>query len=324
LTAQTTQAPPELDLSKLDNTGFLRINWPGPPPAERTLIVLGVARSGTTMVSGALHHLGIDMGMGGKPNTVYEDVALSEAVEGKDTNRLKSLIAQKNAERKVWGWKRPSAYEHIERVKRQFRNPEFLVIFRDVFAIANRNRISVRSDLLANMAHTVEQYRQLMAIISKSNERMALISYEKAMLNPGRFVGQLAAYAGVSDQKHIRAARRFVRETPADYLMTSRTWGGYGFLDRAEASFVSGWAMMRGTTEPVSIDVWINDQHAGTVLANQYRKDLAQKAHPTGECGFRLVLPDDRRLKEGDVVRVRIKGEVKDINNSPRTYVGKA
>ena len=78
MTAQTTQAPPELDLSKLDNTGFLRINWPGPPPAERTLIVLGVARSGTTMVSGALHHLGIDMGMGGKPNTVYEDVALSD------------------------------------------------------------------------------------------------------------------------------------------------------------------------------------------------------------------------------------------------------
>jgi len=276
------------------------------------------------MVSGALHHLGVDMGMSNKANPVFEDVALSQAMESKDTTLLKSLVAERNEQKAVWGWKRPSSIEHIDRIKRQFRNPEFLVIFRDIFAVANRNRISVRSDVVANMSHTLDQYRQLLNVINKVDGRMVLISYEKAMLEPRRFINLLAEYVGVTDFRRIRSARRFVRATPGEYLVSSRTWGGMGNLDRVEAGFVSGWALMRESTSPVVVDVWINGEHAGETIADVLRKDLVAKVHPTGECGFRLVLPDDRRLKEGDVVRVRIKGEVKDVNNSPRTYVGKA
>jgi hypothetical protein len=315
------QSPPIVDLSALENDGLLLINDAQPAPAERTLIVLGVARSGTTMVAGALHHLGIPMGMGERPNDVFEDVELAGAVEGDDPDRLQALIARRNDAHAVWGWKRPSAITRMERLQRQFRNPEYLVVFRDVFAIANRNRISVRADIVANMEDTLRRYAELLSFLRTCTARALLISYEKAMLRPRTFVDALAAHVGVTQRPLIRAARLFVRPNPPDYLVSSRTWGGYGNLEALRADRVSGWAALRGEDKPARVHLWINGQFVATAVADLDRPDVRQrKVHPTGACGFSFELPAAARLQDGDTVRVRIEGEPSDLHGSPREF----
>jgi hypothetical protein len=312
--------PSVVDISALENSGFFFINDEQPVPQERTIIVLGVARSGTTMIAGALHHLGIDVGMGEKPNTVFEDVALAKAMENRDDAALRSLIEQRNAAHKIWGWKRPSTLDYIQRVQGFFRNPEYLIIFRDIFAIANRNRISVRSDMLTNMEDSLRRYRDMLAFIKACRSRAMLISYEKAMLNAGDFVEALARHLGVEDPTAIEKTCEFVRPNPEEYLLTSRSWGGQGRVEHVGPRQINGWGLMRGDTQPAQIKFWVNGVLAGSALADLQRDDLKGKVHPTGQCGFQFMLPEEQAIREGDVIRARIEGEIKDLNGSPRQY----
>ncbi|MDQ3797346.1 MAG: hypothetical protein M3294_07255, partial [Pseudomonadota bacterium] len=73
-------APDPLDA--LINLGFHELR-PSTGPVEKTVIVLGVARGGTSMVAGALSKLGVYMG-DAITGVVFEDLTLSRAVERRD------------------------------------------------------------------------------------------------------------------------------------------------------------------------------------------------------------------------------------------------
>ena len=79
----------ELDLLKKE--GVLALNRPHSALPEKTVVVLGVARGGTTMVASVLQSLGVFMG--DKLGPVLEDVTLSRAVESRDIQQLKELVA---------------------------------------------------------------------------------------------------------------------------------------------------------------------------------------------------------------------------------------
>jgi hypothetical protein len=317
-------SPPILDLAALENKGFLLLNDHTPAPAQRTLIVLGVARSGTTMAAGVLHHLGVEMGMGDRPNTVFEDVALAKAMESNDSAALRELIAARNAAHQVWGWKRPSAIQHIDRIRHHFRNPQYIVLFRDILAIAARNQISARSDVLSNMDNTLRQYAELMAFVRNCESRMLLISYEKAMLRPEDVVGAIAALAGVDDADRLRMARDFVRQDAVDYLVAARDSFGRGRMEQLAPRQVSGWGFMIGHDGPACVELWVNDRRVAVTVADLRRDDLRGKVHHSGRCGFEFRLPEEDMIRPGDMVRTRIQGDIKDLNGSPCRFAGPA
>jgi hypothetical protein len=308
---------PQSGVSALVNTGVHVLN-DTPPPAERTLIVLGVARSGTTMVAGALHHLGVFVSMGGRPNAVFEDGEIGALLDRKDYAALATMVEARNREHAVWSWKRPDAIDHLPQIENCFRSPEYIVVFRDVFAIANRNRISVRAELLPNMDDALARYSRLLRFRKDSKRRTLLVSYEKAMLDRESFVRALAQFAAVGgDEKRLRQAEAHVEQDSPVYLRQSRNWGGIGHLTVPAHNIIGGWAYVPGQPEPVMIEIAVNGRALATLRADLPIEELKKRGHPTGQCGFHLSLPKTWHLKDGDVVTARIAGDVADLFRSP-------
>ncbi|MGB1560674.1 MAG: hypothetical protein ACPHN2_04145 [Sinimarinibacterium flocculans] len=314
----TPDADPQ---SALVNTGLQWVNVTDPPDAERTLIVLGVARSGTTMVAGALQQLGVDMMGGQKPNPVFEDLELGHALEAGDGTLASRLIRERDAGAAVWGWKRPSAIGYMRRSERLFRNPCYVVVFRDLLAIANRNRISVQANLLDNLDETLAHYRRLLAFLRRSRRPMLLVSYEKAMLDRRAFVDALARLAPLPTADQRVAAEEFIRTNSEAYLVSARNWRAQGELSSVEADRIMGWAYVPGDASPVVVRLTINGRLFGTQVADLPRPPLkARGQHPTGLCGFNFRLPLNKRLQAGDRVSVRVVGEAQDVRLSPRRH----
>ena len=69
------------DASNLSNDGFMTLLPDGyEPPEERTFIVIGLARGGTTMVARLLDAFGVHMG-DEADNPVVEDRRIAAAIE---------------------------------------------------------------------------------------------------------------------------------------------------------------------------------------------------------------------------------------------------
>jgi hypothetical protein len=311
---------PRSGITSLVNTGVHAVNDEGPRQAERTLIVLGVARSGTTMVAGALHHLGVDMGMGQRMNNVFEDMEIGALLDRKDYAALASVVEQRNRAHPVWGWKRPDAIDHMEEIEPIFRSPEYIVVFRDLFAIANRNRLSVRADLLANMNDVQARYGRLLSFLERNTRRTLLVSYEKAMLDREGFVRSLADFAGLAANGRLQTAHAHIRQDDPSYLKFSRNWGGLGHLAVPAHNIIGGWAYVREQSEPAMVEIAVNGCVLATLRANLPIEELKNRGHPTGLCGFHLSLPKPWQLKDGDIVTARITGDAAELFGSPWTF----
>jgi hypothetical protein len=309
---------PQSGVAALVNTGVHVLNDSGPASAERTIIVLGIARSGTTMVAGALHHLGIPMCVGQRPNGVFEDTEIGRLLGSKDYEALAGLVEARNREHAVWGWKRPDAIDDIPKIERYFRSPEYVVVFRDVFAIANRNRISVRADLLANMNEALARYSRLLAFLASNGRRTLLVSYEKAMLDQKAFVHALAEFARAGSSEQLEQAVAHVRSDDPAYLRWSRNWGGVGHLTVPAHNIIGGWAYLRQKEEgPAMVEITVNGRVLATLRADLVIEDLKRAGHPAGQSGFHLSLPKSWHLQDGDVITARIAGESADLAGSP-------
>lgn len=306
-------------LDVLINHGFHELR-PCDDLSERTVIVLGVARGGTSMVAGALSRLGVHMG-DGINEIVYEDLTFSRAVESRDQRQVRSIIKDRNERFRIWGWKRPASLYYIDALESQFRNPVYIVVFRDVFAIANRNRLSMTTDVVANMRRNLQEYLKLIEFLAKSSAPCMLVSYDKALSNKEAFVRHLAKFIGVDDGESVRSAIKSIRPATPRYLNGTRITRSVGCVDKVSPDCISGWARYRRTRNPIEVQLLINGQEVMQTKANIFRPDaLADGRHPTGRCGFSFGLSEKSRLQYGDEIRVRAVNDVRDLNNSPCRY----
>ena len=306
----------ELDLLK--NEGVLALNKPHSALLEKTVVVLGVARGGTTMVASVLQSLGVFMG--DKLGPVLEDVTLSLAVESRDIQQLKELVASRNAAHSLWGWKRPSALEYSEVWKGIFRNPYIIGIFRDPFVIANRNRISMLSEVFQNMEQSVQQLGLLVKFLREQECPVLLCSYEKVLSSPEAFVRAVDDFLDLNDADRWGDAIRQVNPASQEYLETSRITHSLGQLDVVDQQFCSGWAYYpKQPARAANVKVFVNDQLVHMAKAGLPRLDLKKKGvHLTGLCGFRFEWPAGFRPRIGDLVDIRAEGDVKPLTGSPK------
>lgn len=288
------------------------------------MIVLGSARGGTTMVAAVLQALGVFMGE--KLGPVLEDVALSKAVESRDSESIGKIATQRNAEHAVWGWKRPSALEYSDAWKGQFRNPYFIAIFRDPFAIANRNRISMLSDVFPDMERSVQYFGHLVAFLRKQNAPLLLCSYEKAIAAPEKFVRAVDDFLGLNSAQAWAAAASRINVASREYLETSRITNSLGHLDTATERYCSGWAFYpKQPARPAMVQISVNGELMATVPAQLPRPDVKQSgAHPTGNCGFRFEWSPGALPQIGDRVEARAEGDTSFLNGSPRLVAMKS
>lgn len=273
------------DVDPLLNPGTLVLNSQDPGPEQKTVVVLGVARGGTTMVASVLSSLGIYMGE--RLGPVMEDATLSEAVEKGWRRDLPRIVAERDARHDVWGWKRPSAFKYRKVWEAEFRNPHVIAIYRDPFAIANRNRISMMKEVWSGLDAAIHDLGKLTRCVRALRCPVMLCSYEKALQAPGRFVEEVDRFLDLNAESRWEAA--VAAMTPDKrYLQSSRINRTTGFLENLDATSFSGWASFAHfPRRQARVKLLVNGEERGQAVAAEYRSDLkASGKHPTGECGF--------------------------------------
>lgn len=101
-----------------------------PSPMQRTYIIAGVERGGTTPVAGAARALGLYLGEGLQRNN--EDPRFVH----RGPREVIQAIHERDAEHSVWGWKFPKAFLDLPLYLEHLRNPHLILVFRDPIAAA--------------------------------------------------------------------------------------------------------------------------------------------------------------------------------------------
>ena len=283
---------------------------------EKTVIVLGIARSGTTMLAEILSSIGIFMGE--KLGVVKEDIELANAIEKKDLEKAKRLINIRNKNYNMWGWKRPEAFEYYHLWKGLFRNPYIIIIFRDPLSVALRNMKSMNLDLMEGLNFYKIKLFKLIDFIEKVNREnipIMLISYEKALLNSREFLEALFDFLDLNDDKGslFNKALSAINPSPEKYLDEARITKAKGAVDLITNKHCKGWAFYVHKPEvPAKIKVYINGNMVGETVANLHRKDIKQKGlHSTGNVGFFFAFPSP--VKGNDKIEIWVEGEIKPL-----------
>lgn len=203
------------------NGGMLSLNADAGQDGARQFIVIGAARGGTSMVAGALHHLGLPMGEGHNDFT-YEDPVLRDAFRRKDWGAVEETIAARDAEHGDWAWKWPDSVHRLGEVDGRFPNPHYIVVFRDVLATGLRRQLSSGTGLFWGCQASLVGYAKLVHFCRSCERPMLLVSYEKALGNPGRFAEELAGFAMIEDEEKVAAVEASVTPDNPAYIASAR------------------------------------------------------------------------------------------------------
>ena len=333
------------------NTGCYAVGtdpsaWAGQP---RTIIVLGVARSGTSIISGALHHLGVFTGDFSR-DPVYEDVRLSNALKTTEWKKVEEVVHEYDSRYQVWGYKRPNIVQAAQRMGRfghmtkvfpvllarsyklklynflsfvrRLRNPIFIVTFKDIFAISNRNRISMNFDLLENMNTVWRHYGWLLHLIQQPGFNGLLVSADKIVKDKEPFLTELISFCGLTPTAEQRIqAGEFINCNPERYLDVARVNKSIGYLDGVSPACIHGWARYLDNERTATVVLFIDGHEVARTRADLFRQDLLDNAwHSCGKCAFRFEDFDAALLKTGCEVRVRVTEDIKDLENCPHVY----
>jgi len=182
---------------------------------QRTFIVFGVPRGGTTMVARVVEQLGVAMGRGLSSN--YEDDEFNydkmsddlKQDSGMMARALMRAIKRRDARHDVWGWKYPRAHLYLPLIVKQIRNPHLICVLRDPLASSlrplSRKRLQKegKSQLPTRvMKQHLSWQTKNIELIHKLNLPTFLCSYEKAVLDPVSFVSDLSSFIGFGLGEH--------------------------------------------------------------------------------------------------------------------------
>jgi len=115
---------------------------------SKEIIVLGRGRSGTSIVAGLLHKLGVNMGESrpagaNNPKGYFEDLEMSELLDAYIDEEKMPVITDINPEfekkfkelvkgrKGLWGWKQPKTIYLLPIIVRCLRNPHIIVCNRE-------------------------------------------------------------------------------------------------------------------------------------------------------------------------------------------------
>ena len=301
----------------LKNYGLLQLN--GQPEArERTVIVLGVARSGTSMLANILVQLGLFMGER-RDGIVFEDVDLAEAFEQGNLDQARSIIDRRNQSHASWGWKRPEAFKYLAPHLSAFRNPCLIVTIRDILAIGLRNVISTGLEPEVALKDAQARYAALLQFLDQVSIPTLLISYEKALLNAPAVIERIAEFAGLNPSPFsLRAALESIELDRPEYLQGARVRQFLGHVGQVRDGKLFGWAKAKDSdTRRLSVTATIDGHTEVTAKANLMRKDLAGRGVGDGRFGFAIDISEHLTNREM-TLRVFESSTGEEIGGSPK------
>jgi hypothetical protein len=162
-------------------------------PSERfkTIVVLGVERGGTSMVAGVLRALGIDLGK--RVGLNHEDARFITT----DPQRLKRIIAIRNQEAAVWGFKMPNAATILDFFEANLRKPHYLIVYRNLASVADSWQQRGTGEYLGAIERGLEFYRLIAQHLRQSKRPAMIINYERATADKRGVVEDFVAFLGL-------------------------------------------------------------------------------------------------------------------------------
>jgi hypothetical protein len=286
---------------------ILRPGAPPPAGAEKTFIVTGRGRGGTSLAASILFHAGIYMGHH-LAEAVYEDLEFIEAFHSRNRDLLVRLIASRNAAHPQWGFKTPHLHARLSyQDMGLFRNPHLIVIFRDPVAVAERSALAEYLDPFRAMQESLDALKNLVRFVNNTTAPALLLSYEKALLKPDDFIDAMARFCGIPlDQGQRRILLNAVQPNAEAYIKVARR----RFVGRVEHivdNVLRGWCWEIGSLLPIELDFHLGDEKILTFRAAEFRTDLLEARFANGNHGFSIDL---RRftVDPNQKVQVRITG----------------
>ena len=250
------------------NNGLIRLNWAEPKEKE-TIIVIGLARGGTSLISGVLDKLGVSFN-GNVNDVVYEDVKLAQALIKSDSQNIKKIIQKYNSGNDKWGFKRPNIAKHLFDYEDMFRNPKYVVVFKDTFSIANRRRISNDHKLIPQLNAVHRQQKELLDFIKRTKKPMLLVSYEKAVLHKKLFMDELIDFCDIEPSKNqLIACKKFISPNNRKYNDATNKHAVESKILKLSNSFISGYAKKRKSDKPLGLTFYINGEKYTEISTGQ-------------------------------------------------------
>lgn len=268
---------------------------------QKTLIVVGPARGGTSLIAGVLAHLGVFMGTQSTSPT-YEDLRLASACRTGDATQVAQVMREYDSSHEVWGYKRPAIIDHFDIVHAQARNPVYLFVFKDMFSIANRNRISMKIGIQDALHRAYQDYGKILNFVRERRPNGMLISYDRVMQDREAFVELMEGLVpdGVGQEQRANALA-FIDPNPAAYLNASRITRAVGEISSLVAGRVAGRARYAAAPQRAArVEVVVDGEVRGTT-----------QAVPMAEGWHEFTHPLDPQLEPGQTVTLRLTEDVR-------------
>ena len=274
----------------------------------RTLIVLGAARGGTSMIARMLHDLGVYMGEA--LNSTYQDRMMNEISRGLfhgniDINHpaIEEILRQRDSRFDIWGWKFTN---HLfPQLYAKTRNPHFIVVFRDPVAIATREAISYGYNADACLERALDQISDFGRFALSTTHPCLSVSYERGLARKAELIDALVKFAGIVAPRNIRQqAARGAQQGSDQYLRDTQARDIEGRLDNV-GSRIAGW--LRYPHLPgkrVNFTILLDGISIHIGLANRFREDLKKAFNNDGRCAFDVPIPT--RFVDGKKHKVSI------------------
>lgn len=163
------------------------------PEEQRTYVIFGTRRGGTSMIAGAARALGLDLGdVGDRTNN--EDPTF----QSQHITKMRNAIARRNSELDVWGWKFPGAASYLPDVLNYLRNPYFLVVYRDPVAAAlsqsRLDRPQSRRDARVSLHESNANNNTNTGLVLSTDRPCMLVSVERATQRPDALIDDIAGF----------------------------------------------------------------------------------------------------------------------------------
>jgi hypothetical protein len=183
----------------------------------KTVIILGEARSGTSMVAGLTHLLGVNMHPKDNPSEQnpkgsFEDpefIGLTQKLylENWQTNNLETIaeiVRIRNADDQDWGWKSALTHYVLEWFLLYVKNPHLIATFRSPLANAQSWKKHMQSEYATEVSiiKALVQMTKGAEILADTIRRHQTIpqlytSYEYIKINPIREAERIANFLDI-------------------------------------------------------------------------------------------------------------------------------
>jgi hypothetical protein len=245
--------------------------------------------------------------MGERLSVTAEDPDFSHLLKDPqpDERIFEELVRKRSSTYKRWGFKAPFRY-HWELLV-NIRDVRYLVVFRDVLAVANRNKISVDTDVLRGMQANLALEMRIVAFLAKSSRPALLFSYEKAALFPKEVSGAVLGFAGsVASELAVKELCQVIQPNELEYVTTQDPLHLNTTLhvDVLERGRIAGWARCSDGNQ-VSVRIEINEEPVAETTCSLPRVDLAQRFGGGGRFAFDVRFPTETQFLPGSAVIIK-------------------